>query len=132
MNFIKMMLPILACSIIFGVSHVNAKDDHYARGIVIQALEPNKLGVGGAEFRTKPNEKGDGVFVYDPRTRFHGVERYLIWLVIDDVAYPLNGPSKMLTPSLKWPREAEPSNWEKTGLDPYIATEAINIVFGSK
>ena len=132
MNFIKMMLPILACSIIFSGSHVNAKDDHYARGIVIQALEPNKLGVGGAEFRTKPNIKGDGVFVYDPRVRFHGVERYLIWLVIDDDAYPLNGPSKKLTPGLKWPREAEPNTWKKTGLDPFMCTEAINIVFGSK
>jgi hypothetical protein len=132
MNFIKMMLPILACSIVLCVPNVNAKDDHYARGIVIQALEPNELGVGGAEFRTKPNEKGDGVFVYDPRTRFNGVEKYLIWLVIEDAAYPLNGPSKMLTPSLRWPREVKSSIWEKTGFDPYVATEAINIVFGIK
>jgi hypothetical protein len=132
MNVMKVTFPILAFLIIFGVSHVNAKDDHYARGLVIQALELNKLGVGGAEFRTKPNINGDGVFVYDPRTRFHGVERYLIWLVIDDDAYPLNGPSKMLTPGLKWPREAEPNTWKKTGLDPFMAKEAINIVFGSK
>ena len=132
MNIIRMTFPILAFLIIFGVSHVNAKDDHYARGLVIQALEPNKLGVGGAEFRITPNVKGDGVFVYDPRTRFHGVERYLIWLVIDDYAYPLNGPSKTLTPGLKWPREAKPSTWKKTGLDPFMPKEAIDIVFGSK
>lgn len=128
----KMMLSILAFLMIFGAFNVNSKDDHYARGIVIQALEPNKLGVGGAEFRTKPNIKGDGVFVYDPRTRFHGVARYFIWLVIEDDAYPLNGPSKMLTPSLKWPREEKPSIWKRTGLDPFMAEEAINMVFGSK
>ncbi|HBP89693.1 MAG TPA: hypothetical protein DD706_18555 [Nitrospiraceae bacterium] len=79
---------------------VVAEDNQYARGVVIQALEPNKLDVGGREFKTKPNPKGEGVFVYDPRTRFSGVERNLIWIVLDDVAYPLNGPSKMLTPSL--------------------------------
>ncbi len=105
------------------------EEDHYARGIVIQALEPNNLGVGGAEFKTKPNPKGKGVFVYDPRTRFHGVQRFLVWLVLNDVAYPLNGPSKNLTPSLKWPREASKAEWKKTGLDPYLATESIRIVF---
>ena len=52
---------------------VVAEDDHYARGEVIQVLEPNKLGVGGREFKTKPNPNGEGVFVYDPRTRFNGI-----------------------------------------------------------
>ena len=106
-----------------------AEDDHHARGIVIIALERNSLGIGGAEFRTKPNPKGKGVFVYDPRTRFSGVERNLIWVVVRDQAHPLNGPSKMLTPSLKWPREADPVVWKSTGLDPFTATEAIKIVF---
>ena len=114
-------------------SRVNTQteDDHYARGIVIQALTmPNNLGVGGREFRTKLNPKGEGVFVHDPRTRFSGVKRNLIWLVIDDTAYPLNGPSKMLTPSLRWPRETDEAIWRTTGLSPYMATEAIEIVFG--
>lgn len=112
---------------------VYSAEDHYARGLVIQALKlPNKLGVGGREFRTKPNPKGTGVFVYDPRTRFHGVKRNLIWLVVNDQAYPLNGPSKMLTPALGWPREAEQKIWKTTGLSPYMATEAIKIVFGSE
>lgn len=109
-----------------------AQDDHYARSIVILALKmPNDLRVGGAEFKTKVNPKGTGVFVYDPRTRFDGVERRLVWLVIKDQAFPLNGPSKALTPSLKWPREAPASLWKQTGLDPYSATEALKLVFGS-
>ncbi len=126
------MSVILVFSLIFALSYADTKTDHFARGIVIQSLVPNKLGVGGAEFKTKPNLKGDGVFVYDPRTQFNGVKRYLIWVVIEDVAYPLNGPSKTLTPNLKWPREAEPRVWEKTRLDPYMASESINFVFESK
>ncbi len=110
-----------------------AKEASYERGLVILALElPNKLRVSGREFRTKPNPKGAGIFVYDPRTRFNGVERYLIWLVVNDEAYALNGASKKLTPSLKWPREAAPEVWKATGLDPYSASEAIKIVFGSE
>lgn len=108
------------------------EDDHYARGVVIQALEPNKLGVGGREFQTKSNPKGEGVFVFDPRTRFSGVERNLIWIVLDDRAYPLNGPSKIITPSLSWPREVDAQLWKKTGLNSFMATDAIEIVFGKK
>ena len=45
-----------------------------ARAAVILNVEPNKLGVGGQEFRVKrnPNAPG-GAFVYDPRDRFQGV-----------------------------------------------------------
>ena len=106
------------------------EQDHYARGIVIQALQlPNQLRVTGREFRTKANPRGDGVFVYDPRTTFGGVKRNLIWIVLGDDAYPLNGPSKMLTPDLKWPREIPVEHWSKTGLSPYDASAAIDIVF---
>lgn len=110
--------------------YVSSKTNHVARGIVIQSVELNKLHVGGREFETMANPKGDGVFVYDPRTRFSGVERYLIWMVIKDQAYPLNGPSKMVTPSLKWPRDADPEVWQSTGLGSSPAIEAIFIIFG--
>jgi hypothetical protein len=112
---------------------VHGENDNNARGLVIQALKlPNSLGVGGREFKTKPNPKGEGVYVYDHRTRFRGVKRYLIWLVVNHEAYSLNGSSKTLTPSLKWPREADQKVWKTTGLDPYMATESIEIVFGSE
>lgn len=106
-----------------------AEDDHVARGIVIQALIPNKLNVGGSEFKTIQNPRGEGVLVYDPRTSFYGVKRNLMWIVLDDVAYPLNGSSKEITPGLQWPREAPVKTWEKTGLDPYSATDAIKLIF---
>jgi hypothetical protein len=99
---------------------------------VIQELElPNKLPVGGREFTTKKNPKGEGTFVYDPRTIFSGVKRNLIWLVLDDTAYPLNGPSSMLTPKLQWPWEVAVNRWGKTGLSPFSAAEAIEIIFGA-
>ncbi len=77
-----------------------------ARALVIRNIQPNKLGVGGAEFRVKRNPTGRGCFVYDPRTTFSGVQRNLVWWVPEEgKAYALNSPSKMVTPSLKWPRE---------------------------
>lgn len=80
-----------------------------ARGLVISHVEPNELRVGGREFRVKRNPHGDGAIVYDPRTRFNGVERNLVWWVPNDVtACAMNSPSKDVTPLLQWPREACP------------------------
>lgn len=66
-----------------------------------------------------------------PRTWFLGVERYVIWMVIGGNVYPLNSPSKMVSPSLPWPREALEATWKKTNLSPYsAASDAIEIIFG--
>ena len=83
-----------------------------ARAAVILNLEPNELGVGGREFRVKRNPAASGgAFVYDPRDTFQGVERKLVWWVPSGaiealIAYPLNGPSKLVTPSLEFPGRA--------------------------
>lgn len=53
-----------------------------------------KLGVSKSDLDVKINPKGQGVFVYVPQTRFNGVSRYLLWLVIDDQGFALNGASK--------------------------------------
>ena len=77
-----------------------------ARALVILNIKPNKLRIGGDGLRVKRNPVGEGCFVYEPRIRFYGVDRKLVWWVPKDgKAYPLNGPSKMVTPDLKWPRE---------------------------
>ncbi len=77
-----------------------------SRTFVTSKIKPNKLDVSGKEFRVKRNPIGKGCFVYDPRTNFKGVERYLVWWApSDDIAYPLNGPSKMVTPGLNWSRD---------------------------
>ena len=78
-----------------------------ARATVIRHVEPNSLRVGGAEFRVKRNPAGRGALVYDPRTEFSGVTRNLVWWVPEEnAAYPLNGPSKLVTPGLEFPARA--------------------------
>jgi hypothetical protein len=100
--------------------------------VVARHLGGNKLGIVATDLMTKKNPKGEGFFVYVPKTRFSGVERLVLWLVLDDRAYPLNGPSKDTTPNLPWPREADQQSWAKTGLNPYSPNEAIAIVFGGQ
>jgi hypothetical protein len=93
-----------------------------ARAFVISKIEPNKLKVGGAEFRVKRNPAGNGCFVYDPRTSFSGVERKLVWWVVNEnTAYAVNAPSKLITPAMKWPRE--------DGLFSPSSPEIVDMVF---
>ena len=100
--------------------------------VVASQLGSNKLGIVATDLLTKDNPRGEGIFVYVPKTRFSGVERRILWLVLNGEAFALNGATKGVTPDIKWPREAEPEKWSKTGLSPHMATEAIEIVFGEK
>lgn len=104
--------------------------DEDAVALVAHAIEPNKLKVTRKDLLTKKNPKGEGVFVYVAQTQFYGVEREIVWLVIRSKAFALNSPSKLVTPSLPWPREGDERIWRKTGLNMFIgASEAINILF---
>ena len=98
--------------------------------IVSSSLEGNLLDIAGDQLLAMENPKGSGVFVYVPETRFSGVERFIFWLVLGGTAYPLNGATKDVTPQLPWPREAAEEVWSQSQLDPFQATEAIEIVFG--
>ncbi len=84
-----------------------------ARAEVIMNIEPNKLNVGGQDFRVKYNPSAlGGAFVYSPKTRYRGVQRNLIWWAPVPKrggtvkVYPLNGPSQMVTPGLEFPMRA--------------------------
>ena len=107
------------------------KVDKKAVAIISSALKENKtkIQINPNKLITIPNPKGEGIIVYYPETQFLGVKRYLIWIVIDNDAYPLNGASKNLTPNLKWPREADEKIWNKTGLDKFDSIEIIKEVF---
>jgi hypothetical protein len=110
---------------------VKSSQNSNAVDLVGNAIDPNnELKIKVSDLKTKGNPKGEGTFVYVSKTSFSGVERFILWLVINDQAYKLNSPSSMVTPSLLWPREAEEGVWEKTGLNKYTATGAIEIVFG--
>lgn len=116
-----------------AASEPNQQSEEEANAVklVNAAIETNKLNVTSNDLKAKKNPKGDGVFVYVPQTRYSGVERYVIWMVVDSQAYALNSPSKMVTPSLPWPRDADEATWNKTGINKYNgASEAIEIVFG--
>ena len=97
--------------------------------VVSRDLGINNLNIESSHLRETPNPNGEGAFVYVPQTRYQGVERYVIWLVIEEKAFPLNGATKNITPSLPWPREAPDDLWQRTGLDKFSASEAIQIVF---
>lgn len=101
-----------------------------AINVVANELDTNVLNIRIEDLLSKENPKGEGVFVYVEQTRFSGVERYIIWLVLDGTAYALNGATKDVVPSFLWPREAPEDTWSRTNLDMYQATEAIEIVFG--
>ena len=87
-----------------------------ARAAVVLATEPNSLRVGGGDFRVKRNPVSPGgAFVYDPKTRFDGVERNLVWWVPQGetsqlTAYALNSPSKLVTPRLDFPLDGGVAN----------------------
>ena len=97
---------------------------------VAKALRRNELGIEAESLSIRGNPNGRGVFVYSAQTRFAGVERYIIWLVLDGMAYPINGATKGVTPSLPWPRECDPAQWATTGLYAYSATEALQKIEG--
>ena len=129
----KMKLCSLAALLFFlglimGSCSTGVQDE--ATRTVAASLQTNKLGIEAGDLQSKDNPRGEGSFVYVDRTRFSGTERYIIWLVLDGNAYPLNGATKNITPFLPWPREVNAGTWSRTGLDQYIATEAIEIVFG--
>lgn len=99
--------------------------------VVASALEPGNLEIVASDLESMDNPKGDGTLVFIRETQFNGVERNFIWLVLDGTAYPLNGASKDVSPGLGWPRDVPEAEWAKSGLDPYMATEVIEIVFGN-
>lgn len=96
-----------------------------ARATIIQSVEKNKLGAGGRGFRVKRNPLGNGCFVYETHTNLAGnVSKLVWWVTTNNTAYALNAPSKLVTPSLKWPRD--------DGLYSPTTLEIVDYVFEKK
>lgn len=133
-----MRLVVLTIAIATGVGVLSCDSASSTAGaltpdikVVAEHLADNKLGITPSDLRSLPNPRGEGTFVYCPTTRFGGVERLVVWLVLNSQAVPLNGATKgSVTPSLPWPREVPAEQWGKSGLDPYSPSEALTIVFG--
>jgi hypothetical protein len=107
----------------------SAEEDDAIRAVVTNIQPDTRLGLAETDLTTKANPKGRGIFVYVPQDRI-GRGGHRIWMVTGNQAFPLNARAKDLTPSLPWPREAQPGVWEATGLNPYSPAEAFEIVFG--
>jgi len=105
------------------------KINNKAIKLITDNLSGNMFDLTENDLKVKDNTKGNGVFVYVQQTRFHGVERYILWIVVDNQAYPLNGATKNITPDLPWLREAGNEVVDKIGINKSSATEAIDIVF---
>lgn len=88
------------------------------------------LNIRTSNLKAMNNPKGEGVLIYVPETQYFGIERFFMWVVINNNAYAVNGASKDLTPSLPFPREASVEVWARTGLEKYVATDTLKIVFG--
>lgn len=103
--------------------------DLVAAAIVPAHERPPAFGlVFSRDLEAIDNPLGAGVVVFHPEKRHGGVESPLIWVVVDGRAYATNSPSKQVTPSLAWPREAGAA-WDETGLDPHSpASELVNFV----
>lgn len=118
-----------------GDEQETASDAEIARAIDLVASHFNRANQLGASFddlEGRENPKGEGIFVYSPKTRYGGAERLLVWLVFDGQAYALNGPTKsMITPDLPWPypRSGTREQWSKTGLLPNPTQAAVDVVF---
>lgn len=116
-------------------SNQNINEENYQSAIVVVGEELTglpDLNIKSEDLEAIDNPKGEGVFVYVPKTDFYGVERFFLWLYIENNAYAINGATKDLTPDLSFPRDAKSETWDKTGLNKYSATEAIDIVFGNE
>ena len=119
---------IVVCTMLSACGSEQPSESNHI-GVVSRYLGMNQLDIEASHLSEMPNPKGEGTFVYVPQTRYSGVERYVIWLVIENRAFALNGVTKIITPSLPWPREAPDDLWQRTGLEKSQATEAIRIVF---
>jgi hypothetical protein len=107
--------------------------DKDAIDLVGRAMVPTELKVEVNDLVAKKNPVGEGTFVYVPRTEFSGVERHVIWIVMDGKAYALTGPAKLLTPTLTTPAQATDTEWADTGVNRLNAEQdAVKIVFDKK
>lgn len=112
---------------------VSTNEEFEAIEVVRSSIDPNnKLGVGTSNvLKTMMNPKGEGFIVFAEQTQYTELqaERFLVWLVVNDTAYPCNGATMNICSGLSWYDEAEPSIWETAGWGQY-ERGIIDLVFG--
>jgi hypothetical protein len=98
--------------------------------LIASKMASTELDIAAHDLRARKNPTGKGTLVYVPRTQFHGVERHVIWIVVEGKAFALTAPAKMATPDLPMARDADDTTWTKTGIDKLNSErDAVKIVF---
>ncbi|HBH12204.1 MAG TPA: hypothetical protein DDX29_03635 [Clostridiales bacterium] len=84
------------------------------------------------DFKYLENPIGEGIFIYEPVTRFFGVERFFIWVYLDNNIYVVNGATRGVTPNILVARDVPSDVWDPTNISPYSATDLIEYIFEGK
>ena len=84
------------------------------------------------DFQYLENPIGEGIFIYEPETKFFGVERYFIWVYLNNNIYVVNGATRGVTPNILVARDVPAEVWDPTNLSSYSATKLIEYIFEGK
>ena len=84
------------------------------------------------DFKYLENPVGEGIFIYEPETRFFGVERFFIWVYLNNNIYVVNGATRGVTPNILVARDVPSEEWDSTNISPYSATDLIEYIFEGK
>ena len=99
--------------------------------IIAGSLSGNRYGLDSQNLLQQDNPYGEGVFVYVPKVKIAGFDRYFIWFVKEGEAVALNGPTISLTTDARRPLDMGYKFWRNTGLSADSVTkEGLNIVYG--
>jgi hypothetical protein len=96
------------------------------------AYNQTEIELNPKHFKYLENPVGEGIFIYEPETRFFGVERFFIWIYLNDNLYVLNGATRNVTPNIPVARDVPSEIWGLTNISPYSATDLIGFIFEGK
>jgi hypothetical protein len=75
------------------------------------------------------NPVGEGIFLYVDQAIFSGVERYFMWIVIEDEIFVPNGTTKNITPDYPYSYLAPYEIWSLSKLKEHPAPDLIAYIF---
>ena len=96
------------------------------------AYNQTEINLNPGDFKFLENPVGEGIFIYEPETRFFGVERFFIWVYLNNNIYVVNGATRDVTPNLPVARDVPYEVWKSTKLSPYSAVDLIGYIFDGK
>ena len=119
------------------LSGKSASSDLVLKGVIEKISSELKynqteIKLNSEEFLYLENPIGEGIFIYEPETKFFGVERNFIWVFLNDNIYVVNGATRDITPNILVARDVPSEVWESTKISPYSAIDLIGYIFEGK